>query len=100
MWTEDLATDERKLKSYAVGGATVDRTLWSARVSSLEPPFNLERCCQRSKLCPCAQFKKLFSSRSNALLTLCQCDPQAQNTDMVSHVDTFINQDSSVETES
>ncbi|PLW21239.1 hypothetical protein PCANC_05439 [Puccinia coronata f. sp. avenae] len=55
MWTEDLATDERKLKSYAVGGATVDRTLWSAR---------------------------------------------AQNTDMISHVDTFINQDSSVETES
>ncbi|POW12598.1 hypothetical protein PSTT_04287 [Puccinia striiformis] len=31
MWTEDLASGDRILKSYAIGGATVDRTVWKAR---------------------------------------------------------------------
>ncbi|POW22739.1 hypothetical protein PSHT_00935 [Puccinia striiformis] len=55
MWTEDLASGDRILKSYAIGGATVDRTVWKAR---------------------------------------------ADRTDMVGHVDTFLSQKLSVETES
>ncbi|WAQ91248.1 hypothetical protein PtA15_14A130 [Puccinia triticina] len=31
MWTENLASDQRTLKNYAIGGATVDHTLWKTR---------------------------------------------------------------------
>ncbi|KAI9615130.1 hypothetical protein H4Q26_011670 [Puccinia striiformis f. sp. tritici PST-130] len=33
MWTENLASNQRTLKSYAIGGATVDHNLWRARAT-------------------------------------------------------------------
>ncbi|KNZ64410.1 hypothetical protein VP01_1031g3 [Puccinia sorghi] len=36
VWSEDLAAN-KTLMSYAIGGATVDSTLWSLRVGSLSP---------------------------------------------------------------
>ncbi|KAA1097521.1 hypothetical protein PGT21_010166 [Puccinia graminis f. sp. tritici] len=36
MWTEDLASGGKTLKSYAIGGATIDRTVWKARATKTD----------------------------------------------------------------
>ncbi|OAV89039.1 hypothetical protein PTTG_08259 [Puccinia triticina 1-1 BBBD Race 1] len=36
VWTEDLASDGKILKNYAVGGATLDHNLWKARATKTD----------------------------------------------------------------
>lgn len=61
VWIENLASDGRALKNYAIGGATVDRTLWKARARNSDMIAQVNKfLSQNIAISPASSLATLF----------------------------------------